>query len=47
MGLDFHKKLARWKETEFNILDKVKMKDFTENKHEEDSAQTRIWDTWR
>ena len=36
---DFHKKLAGWKGTKFDKLDKVKKKDFTENTLEEEGTQ--------
>lgn len=37
--LEFHRNLAGWNETGFDILDTVKKKDFIENKPEEDSSQ--------
>ena len=38
---DFHINLVGWKGTEFDLLDKVRKKDFTENKPKEDSVYAR------
>ena len=38
--LGFHKKLARWKETNSNKMNKAKKTEFTENTCEEENAQT-------
>ena len=42
---DFHINLVGWKGTEFDLLDKVRKKDFTENKPKEDSVYARAFGT--